>query len=357
MEAPKRFDRDPSTHSQLPTQAMAETARIFCNPEENPRAHAAALDQTVRLHYQSLRAGEEKSTGGPNRVIYMDEHDPIRYEYNVARAVWNALAAPIVHAIEVDLIEYTLPRLQSGHPLITSEIVGVDFDRFFTVPYEDQALLFMRAANAWAAGAAERVMRQIENDRTHWARPLWELFCERHPQFCWLETQAKGRRRTYSPYWEIMSNSLDANATAWSVLGPLFRHLREHRGIESADMQQALLARVEELSWAASITGNTLDSLAPRTMGDTCSFSHTASRGLWRIGSLQEGPWPIERYCPANIEVALAQLEARQAVDTWFADAASNSERPSRHYARLAGGGKAAEMRLIFGVHLLGELA
>lgn len=341
-----------------PPERMAETAQIICDPNENPEAHAAALEQALRLHYQALPAGREDPNDQTSRIIYMDEKDPIRYEYNVGRGVWNALAAPIINAIEVDLIKHALPYIHGGRPLAPPEIRDVDFDRFFTASYEAQGLAFMRTANAWAAGAAERVMRQIESDRSHWCRPIWEQFCARHPQFCFLEAQAKKPRRTYSPYWEIMSNSLDANATAWSVLGPALAHIRGHEGASAEDTRRILLSRVEELSWAASMTSTAFGSLASRAGEPSgCPF-RVASKTLWQVKSLAHGPWAIEKYCPANIEVVLyAEPHSQETTDALYAAVKRDSGETTRLNNRKPGGGKAAEMRLSFGSYLLSELA
>jgi hypothetical protein len=335
---PQALEKD-RTPTLLFTQAAE---KIYVQPER-----AAELADTL---YTDL-AEHYRATGmsGPDRR-------PLKAEYLNLRGPWNALIAPILHGIEIELLKQTLPVIQANERLAPPALIeNSDYDPLFAGPYSGVALSAIRAMTQRSVAAAEHFFESIHQDPEHWCHPILEAFSKYHPLFRVAESRQKnGWQRQQDPIEAIIEDTIDANETAYAVIQPLIEFRRKHDPNWHTGNQKAwLLANNEEMGWSASTTAAfavdylSRDWQSPRK---AMPYALPGYAGLWALRSLKTGAWSPPRYCPANILLRSPFEEGRMLVQSATQHCEYQTPRP-------AGVASVAELRLNTLTHVVDELS
>jgi hypothetical protein len=335
---PQALEKD-----KTPTLLFTRTAeKMYVQPEK-----ASELADTL---YTGL-AEHYRATG-------MSESDrrPHKAEYLKLRGPWNALIAPILHGIEIELLKQTLPVIQANERLAPPALIeNSDYDPLFGGPYNGVALFTIRAMTQRSVAAAEHFFEDINQDPEHWCHPILEAFSEYHPLFRKAEARQKnGWQRQQDPIEAIIEDIVDANETAYAVIQPLIEHYMEHVPNWHTDNQKAwLLARNEEMGWSASTTRTFAADYLPRDWQSprkAMPYAPPGHAGLWALRSFKAGAWSPPRYCPANILLGSPFEEGRALVQ--LATRSCEYQEP-----RQAGVASVAELRLNTLTHVVDELS
>lgn len=189
----------------------------------------------------------------------MSDHLPDKARYLELRGPWNALLAPIVHGIEIEISKTVLPF--AGKQLAPPVVINrPHLDQSFSQEYVGAELFTMRAISQWTLQAAEWFLEDAGTVSGHWARPIVDAFSEYHTSFRKAESlQKDGWSRCSNPIDVILKVVLDSNETAFAVINPLINHYAQSDPEWDAKPKtEHLLTKTEELSWAASVTGQYL---------------------------------------------------------------------------------------------------
>jgi hypothetical protein len=291
----RTLERHPErADSFIPTVAGEVVAR---NIQEHPETTEYELERFgTELYRHYDRTG-------------MVGHDPQRvYEYLV-RHKWRVTAAPLMHGIEETLLADILDKRANGEPLVHPDhLAATRFDRRLTNngqhTYAGKKLNFLLASSALSHAAATHYIDDIVNDRTRY-RPVWDAYY-RFEEWLGILTHPQPFPMRLDPRERLKDNIVAANVTALDVLVAQAEHLRTSTG----NIHDEMLRRVGQLSWA----GSTNDSFFRRIIGSqyedaeppsVCPFTHDdrklASDGIWRVRSLEEGPWSVPGFCPLDI--------------------------------------------------------
>lgn len=319
-----------------PSLLLAETAQNIYNRPKEAQAIADELYETLVQHYSE--------TG-------MRQADADRAHYLELRGPWNALLAPLLHAIEIELIEAILPLSVTRGLLASPKLIEEPIhDESFGQVYAGNELSIMRAITQWNVAVTEWFWEDVQQFQNHWARPVLDAFAAYHSAFCEAEaTQKNGWRRRTHPLDAILELAIDSSETAIAALMPLVRHyMKNDEEWQLKDRAGTLLAQTEELSWASSVTRNFLgDYLGRRWQPQkTNPFSEPGHGRLWRLPSLKDGPWPVPRYCPASIPL-ISPFEQERTLTRL----ALGRSHISKDYSISA-----AELRLISLAHIVNEV-
>lgn len=274
-----------------PPLLFAEAAQnIYTQPDE-ARAIADDLHKTLVHHYGETGMRQRNA----NRARYLELRGP-----------WNALLAPLLHTIELELTDTILARSASRGLLAPPELIDDStHDQSFGQTYEGTELSSMRAITQWTVAATEWFWEDVQHFPGHWAQPILDALTSYHPAFCEAEsTQKNGWMRPTHPPDAILELAIDSSETAVAALMPLIRHyIKNDDQWQSKDRASTLLAQTEELSWASSVTRNFLgDYLGRQWQPQKANpFSEPGHERLWKLPSLRDGPWPVPRYCPASV--------------------------------------------------------
>ena len=319
-----------------PSLLLAEAAQNIYNRPKEARAIADGLHETLVQHYSETGMRQTK----PDRARYLE-----------LRGSWNALLAPLLHAIELELVDTILLRDASQDLLAPHELINeAVYDQSFEQVYEGTELTIMRAITQWTVAATEWFWEDVQRLPGHWARPVLDAFAAYHPAFCEAEsTQKSGWKRRAHPLDAILELAIDSSETAIAALMPLVRHyMKNDDEWQLRDRAGTLLALTEELSWASSVTRSFLSDYLGRAKQPQKAnpFSEPGHERLWKLPSLKDGPWPVPRYCPASIPLIPPFEQERM-----LTRLAVNNRHSVKDYTISA-----AELRLISLTHIINEV-
>jgi hypothetical protein len=233
--------------------------------------------------------------------------------YLIMRNMEHACAAPILHAIEIELSQQIAAMRRNGMPLAPSESTdATHFDGFFDMGrrFEGRNRTFLRASSALVNAVVTRFLRHAEHDPQHWARPILGAYNQWQPRYARVWHEREGTPPdNITPNQRIRRISILSNATSLGVLVPAALHAPLWSDGEE-DGLTVLLQKADELGWPQSVTaefnkryfpGQAVDDYLPKD----CPFEHDEARiamgSIYHIPSLQNGPWPIMRNCPADM--------------------------------------------------------
>jgi len=341
--------RSASQHSaveQLPTQLFHTAAQeVYSTPTRTLVTVSKTFDKV---------AARNQQTG-------MREHRPVQADYLEMRTVWNALAAPLLHGVELKLLEEMLPSIKNGTPLVQPNNVESDlFDHTFTREYTGTAVTFLRAMAPLGAAAAEKFVCEVESDGNHWYRPIWDAFCNYHWSFCLLEQRVdRGLNRSIDPADSIVQLGLDSE-TVYALLEPAQRHFSIWGNEWAENKKQGLVAAAEQLSWAASTKRNLVAKYMGRKMRPKiCPFAHaplsTPSDDIWNLKMLIDGKQEPPGFCPANVVLQSPLQHDHDLVEDFYSQVREVTKTPHR-LDRAYGASSVAELRTHLAAFALSEL-
>src|SRR5216117_664782 len=141
-----------------PSLMCADYAQEGARDPWNASDIADELLGTLRNHYAQ---------------IGMSESDPEKANYLALRGTWNAMLAPIIHAVENATAQAMWPSIRAGATLLPP-VAGerTDIDGSFSQSYGGEQLTVIRSMNAWHVSALEWFMDEVLSDSRHWCRPI-----------------------------------------------------------------------------------------------------------------------------------------------------------------------------------------
>ena len=329
---------------EQPPLLFARAAQGIYNTPQRAHEFADSLRDKLHLHYEYMR-----------EIATEDAIDKARYLE--LRGPWNALLTLIVHAIEIELLKELRPYRYEDDPSVL--LPAGEYDRLLLNTRKDDAFAAIHILEFWVTHVTEWFIEEVRADPNHWCRPVFEAFCAYHPLFREIEsTQKEGWKRRADPLDAILEASLDSNITAYAAVRPLAEHHEQYDvAWERCDQTEQLLERVKELSWAASVTRKFLgDHLGREEEGQIskgCPFASPDLDRLWALPSLENGPWPIHRYCPASPTLIPPAKEDRIFVRQALNDQSDNIYTFDPFYEGIS----SAEMRLNTLIRIMGKIA
>ena len=315
-----------------PTLLLEDAANDIYRQPHRAHEYANTFHQELKARYQSMTAGAESETSS-------------RLEYLQLRGPWNALMAPIIHAIEIEVLREILPFTRANRSPITREHVESDqYDYLLHDTYDGRSRAILRATNTWVITVAEWFFEEVSEDPRHWCHPILEALAVYHPLFREAEANVKqeGYIRPANPIDAIFEVLADSSATALAVLDPLLEHRKQHDlywPLES--QQQWLLEKNEEIGWAASVGRSFLATCLGRPDQPQTHqpFAPPSEENVWGTPTLRNGPWPVPRYCPAQMLLRSPFEDGRAVVDVATQGCLYRRPRPKGYTS-------AAELRL-----------
>lgn len=326
-----------------PPLLFAKAAQEIYNTPENARGIADDLRTELHAHYEYMRMSDSKEAMDKARYLEL-------------RGPWNALLSPIVHAIEIELVKELRPYKHIDDPSILMPIG--EYDRLLLETDEDDALATIHIMEYWVTHVTEWFIEEARMDPNHWCQPVLEAFSAYHPLFREAEsTQKGGWKRQPDPLGAILEASLDSSVTAYIAARSLAKHHDQYDTLwENRNQTGYLLERAQELSWAASVTRRFLGDYLGREelgqMSKKCPFAQPDRDHLWALPSLQNGPWPIHRYCPASPSLIPPAVEDRSIVRRTLNDEPNGLFAHDYYYEGVS----SAEMRLNTLIRIMGKI-
>lgn len=334
----------------LPTILFAEAAQ-------------AIYDRPRSLYYTTGRLGISVRARHDRTGLSQSQHRPRQALYLESRAIWDALAAPIIHGVELRLLRTMIGSLRAGLPLVSPELTNNTLsDHQFTREYSGPSLAFMRSMATLSAAAAESFVGEAESDPDHWHHPIWWAFVDQHHIFHPSEAAIRnpGRpRRNRDALDALTQFTIDANETVLALIKPALHHLPMWKSTWT-NKKRLLLSIAEELSWPASAKSNLVARYMGREATDgPCPFVHedplNAHERIWHLDMLRPGKQDPPGYCPANPILLPPHWQDRVLIEAAYAQLYQDSG-GYRHYKRPYGAASAAELRTILGLYVASEL-
>ncbi len=292
--------------------------------------------------------------------------DPEKARYQVARGLFKAVAAPIMHFSEVRRAEHALPFIEDGEPADFGKAGRIDNFALegvmkTSIKPPDKSFYTAREQDAaWTLGAIASVLQEIEDDK-HGLHHVWQAYCAVLPEFCEAEMAhlKRPRARTHDAREGLARMGIENFEAITYTMLPRALQINRTQGLAGVGLVRKVLSQSESLAWFSSVARSFSRDKIIRPSGcpyrELPIYTSPDAGKVWALESLQEGPWPVHRSCAANLEMPGHRDKDCQTIDRVYSAKEAWTGVSDRFRPRAPGTTTAAELRLINTTYLLGR--